>query len=307
MRTVLAVGLVTLLLLPLACGVDSEIEPVPSPGSDSAIDHFAWISETIARGAQPKADAAFRQLAEAGIRTIISVDGAKPDLAAARKHGLRYVHIPFGYDGVPREQQLALAKTVRELKGPFFIHCHHGKHRGPAGAVLAQMALGGMTPEQAVAEMKRAGAADYYTGLYACAQEYVAPTDSATGAHDFAFPSTAPVPAMAGAMATIDRRWDGMKLVKGSGWKAPEGHADIAPAHEALQLEELFTELGRTDDVKGRPEDFRKWLEESRVAAKKLRVALASEPVDAASAAEAFGAIKANCRACHGSYRNRKR
>jgi len=304
MRIAVFTALLALFLLPIACETESEVEPIPVADEKPPIDYFAWISKDISRGAQPKTDAAFQMLADEGIRTVISVDGARPNLAAAEKHGLRYVHIPFGYDDIPPEKRLALAKTVRELEGPFFIHCHHGKHRGPAGAVLAQMALGGMTPEQAIAEMKNAGTADHYTGLYACAREYVVPSDEVTVAHAFDFPSTAPVPAMAEAMATIDRRWDGMKLVKGSGWKVPEGHPDIAPAHEALQLEELFTELGRTDDVMGRPEDFRKWLEESRAAAKALREALQSAPADTGAAAEAFGMLKANCKACHKPYRN---
>ena len=41
---------------------------------------------------------------------------------------------PIGYDGVPREQALRMIKAVQVAKGPVYFHCHHGKHRGPAGA-----------------------------------------------------------------------------------------------------------------------------------------------------------------------------
>ena len=71
------------------------------------------------------------------MQTVISVDGAKPDLEAARKHGLRYVHLPHGYDGVPAPRGDELAIALRTLEGPIYVHCHHGKHRSPAAAGVA--------------------------------------------------------------------------------------------------------------------------------------------------------------------------
>ena len=59
------------------------------------------LSEHLTCGAQPESDDDFAALAAAGIRVIVSVDGAAPDVAAAKRHGLRYVHAPFGYDGIP--------------------------------------------------------------------------------------------------------------------------------------------------------------------------------------------------------------
>jgi protein tyrosine phosphatase (PTP) superfamily phosphohydrolase (DUF442 family) len=298
-----------------ACGGEDASGDAAAPGDAVSsggrktaehIDHFAWVSDRIARGAQPHDEQSFADLAAAGIKTIISVDGARPDVAAAEKHGMRYVHIPFGYDGVPREQELELAKTVRELEGPFFIHCHHGKHRGPAGAVLAQMALGDMTPEQAVEELHAAGTAARYTGLYACARDFEVPSEDETKSLDFAFPATAPVPALAEAMATLDRRWDAMKLVEGSGWAAPAGHPDIAPAHEALQIRELLTEMERLDEAKAKPADFREWLAGAREASGKLEDALRASPVDAEGALGAFQLLKASCTDCHNAYRNTK-
>ena len=160
--------------------------------------HFAWVSDEVARGGQPRGDAAFRELSRKGIRCIISVD-----IETAERFGIRTVHIPFGYDGVPEEQQLALVKTVRELEGPFFVHCHHGKHRGPAGAVIAQMALGGMTNQEAVAELRRAGTAERYAGLYGTATGFRVPSDEEVGPFRFEFPSVAPVPELAAAMALV--------------------------------------------------------------------------------------------------------
>lgn len=302
MRRTIRLSLLLASLALVSCG--DTAEPAADAAGPVGIEQFAWVSASIARGAQPKGEAAFRDLAAAGIRTIVSVDGARPDVATAVAFGMRYVHIPFGYDGVPRERQLALAKTVRELDGPFFIHCHHGKHRGPAGAVLAQMALGGMTPDEAVEELRRAGTDEKYVGLYACARDFEPLDPASTQDLDFVFPEVAPVPALAEAMATVDRRWDGLKLVRAAGWESPAAHPDVDPAHEALQLREILTELARSEGTRSRPEDFRRRAEASRDASVRLEAALRSDPVDAEGAAAAFDAIRATCTSCHRQYRN---
>ncbi|MEM6655987.1 MAG: hypothetical protein AAF596_09305, partial [Planctomycetota bacterium] len=81
-----------------------------------------------------------RSLYRQGVRTLVSVDGARPDVALAAEHGLRYVHVPFGYDGIPREARLALTRVARDRQGGVYVHCHHGRHRGPAAAVVVARA-----------------------------------------------------------------------------------------------------------------------------------------------------------------------
>src|SRR5687767_8381773 len=72
------------------------------------------VTEKIISGAQPDDDAAFAALRDLGVRTIISVDGAAPNVELARKFGMRYVHLPIGYDGVPEECGEAIAKAMQE-------------------------------------------------------------------------------------------------------------------------------------------------------------------------------------------------
>ena len=114
-----------------------------------------------------------------GVRTIISVDGASPDVARAEARGMRYVHIPITYAEASREQQLEIARAVRDSPGPAFVHCHHGMHRGPAAAASAAVLLGEVTPEEGVAFMKEAGTASSYEGLYACVATASVATSSA--------------------------------------------------------------------------------------------------------------------------------
>ena len=77
------------------------------------------------------------ELARLGVKTIVNVDGATPKLEMAQKYGLDYIHIPIGYDGITAEQSAAMVRVMREREGPFYFHCHHGKHRGPTAAAVA--------------------------------------------------------------------------------------------------------------------------------------------------------------------------
>src|SRR5688572_20555590 len=54
------------------------------------------VHERVISGGLPEGDAAFAELNALGVKTIVSVDGAKPDLETAAKFGLRYVHLPHG-------------------------------------------------------------------------------------------------------------------------------------------------------------------------------------------------------------------
>jgi hypothetical protein len=78
------------------------------------------VHEKVISGGLPEGDEAFAELKDLGIKTVISVDGAKPDVATSKKYGMRYVHLPHGYDGVPEQRGKELAKPVRDLPGPIY-------------------------------------------------------------------------------------------------------------------------------------------------------------------------------------------
>jgi hypothetical protein len=236
------------------------------------------------------------------VKTIITVDGGKPDLDLAQKFGMRYVHLPIGYNGMTRERQLEIGRAVRDLPGPVFIHCHHGKHRGPTAAVVALMISEGWTTTQAVTAMKIVGTSPTYSGLYDTAKAFQPPTQDELDAADATFPATASVPDLAMAMVALDERWEHLKDVRAAGWKVPKNHPDIDPPHEALLLQEDFREMLRTPDTQARPADYRRWLEESETAAAALQIALRDNHREKAEAA--YQKILANCDSCHVPYRN---
>jgi len=305
----------------LACGCGQEsasesksppqkrvaIAPVPAAPVKIASEHLPnafRIHEKVLSGGLPEGDAAFAELGALGVKTVISVDGMKPDVETAKKHGLRYVHLPHGYDGVPEARGKELAKAVRDLSGPVYIHCHHGKHRSPAAAAVACIGAGFVEPSGGELILKMAGTSENYRGLY----------DSARNAHAFEkaildglpadFPETSAIPPLAEGMVALEHTYDHVKQIAAAGWTTPADHPALDPAHEALILREHFTELLRLEETAKQHERFQQHLRDSEAAAQKLEDALRAQPVAADRAQAAIAVVEKNCAECHKDFRN---
>jgi len=264
------------------------------------------VSPNLASSASPETDADFAALAKAGIKSIVSVDGAKPPADLARKHGLRYVHVPIGYDGISAPTALELSKTFATLHkdGPILVHCHHGKHRGPAACAIGRMVIDGVSADEAMAWMKQAGTDPKYSGLYASVAEFNVPSEADLATVEALLLEAAPTPALRQAMVDIDAHWEALKVVKQAKWGATPDHPDIDPPHEATILAEAFRELGRHADVASRPADFQTWLAKSDEASVALSNALAKGAVEVAAAEAQFAVIADACVACHKAHRD---
>ena len=168
----------------LLCGVAVLALLAADPPADApkkvdvdGVPNLIRLNDRIYQGGMPQGDAGFASLEKLGVKTVISVDGARPDLEDAHKHGIRYVHLPMGYDGMTREQALKAAKAVRDLPGPVYIHCHKGTLRGPTAAAVVRLFLDdGCTVDQALDGMKLAGFDLRYSGLWAAPKELKRPT-----------------------------------------------------------------------------------------------------------------------------------
>ena len=137
---------------------NSVAQPLPS----THVHNLFRATTNVFSGNSPDSDAAYAELAQLGVKTIISVDGAKPDAEAAREYGMRYIHLPIGYDSVPSNRVVELVKAAQTVTGPIYVHCHHGKHRGPAAVAVICEATAGWTTNQAVTWLKEAGTATDY-------------------------------------------------------------------------------------------------------------------------------------------------
>jgi protein tyrosine phosphatase (PTP) superfamily phosphohydrolase (DUF442 family) len=279
--------------------------PATNPPQKIAAKHLpnaVRVHPRVISGGLPEGGEAFRELASLGVRTIITVDGTKPDIATAAKFGMRYVHLPHGYDGIPAARVAELAKAVRDLPGPIYVHCHHGQHRAPTAAAVGCVAAGLLAAGQAEAVLQAAGTSADYRGLYQSAR-VAKPIDKQTlDALQPEFPAVAEIPPLAEAMVTIDHLHDRLKQTAAAGWKAKSPEATLQPAHLALLLHEQLNELLRHEETRGQPSRFQTLLLDTESAAVDLQAALKAG--QAAQSAAALQRVSANCTSCHREFRD---
>jgi hypothetical protein len=298
-------------LLPIRVPTIDEEHPIDLPGLRNIVAFHADVWS----GSGPEGDAGFDSLQSLGVRTILSVDGALPDLDRARKRGMRYVHLPIGYDGFNDTRKIELARAVRDLPQPIYIHCHHGKHRSAGASAAIAVSLGWLTPDQAAARMKTAGTATGYTGLWQCTAESAPIAAALLDAAPADFPERTMPSSLVAAMVEIDAIHDRLKLAQQAGWRVPTDHPDLAPLADAGRLADLYRWLD--DDaqltviaVKERAM-VRAWLVREGLAAERLEQVLGSLEIPtndrramAARADASLALLGASCNACHQQHRD---
>ena len=280
--------------------------PVELPSH--AIHNLHQLSERIYSGSSPDNDQSFAELKSLGVTTIISVDGAAPDADMAAAVGMRYIHLPIGYDKIPDDKAVLLAQAIKQTQGKVFVHCHHGKHRGPAAAAVCAMTDEGWTNARAIAWLKQAGTSADYPGLYRSVESFQAP-DDATLLRPVDFPARAAVPALAKAMVDVDARWERLLASRKADFNVPPAHPDVDPPHEALQLAEAYREMARTKEAVDKGEDFVARLKNADEEAARLHEALKAIKAGKSDAllkraSTAADAVARNCKSCHARYRN---
>lgn len=309
------VGLFSWLVLTiLGSGLSATLaqESVPPPVlleplQSETLPNALRLNRRLISGGQPDGEGAFAELQSLGVQTIISVDGATPDVALAEKFGLRYVHLPHGYDGITAERAAELAKAVRDLPGPIYIHCHHGKHRSPTAAATACRALGWLNEQQATNVLERAGTSPHYLGLFAAVRETKPLASTELDQLQVEFRSTVPLPEVAEAMVALEIHLDRLKQLAANRWQPLPKHPDLKPAHEALLLREHYTELLRTETARAEPPAYLEQMREGEQLASQLETLLGSAAPEkvAEQLARQLKALQANCTACHRQHRDR--
>lgn len=273
---------------------------VPLPGT--TIENWQVAGSRLYSGSQPKTDADFAELARRGVKAIVTVDGIAPDLKLAHKHGLRYVHIPIGYDALPQEAGDAMTHALRAIDGPIYVHCHHGMHRGPAMAAVAGRACGELTPEQAVDYLKRAGLSPKFEGLWRDVEAYVVPPADAE------LPpllEQAPVKALPKRMAALSRNFETLDGLLKSKDKLGVDQWTEADSESLLAMEQ-FVEAQR--ELPDSNEDYR---DDAEFLAEMMRAVEASKLLHEAARGHdrerseaALSLLKQTCTDCHKAYRD---
>lgn len=321
----IALGLVTRYLfvaLVLISVSDSVVQRVHGQVTDSvSSDHkptlvdsrhlpnLLHVAPGVYSGGLPEGALAFQELAELGIKTIISVDGMKPDVATAKLFNLPYVHLPHGYDGVPEARGKELAKAILELPRPIYIHCHHGKHRSPAASAVGCVIAGLLQPADAEGLLRLAGTSPHYRGLFLTARSARTLDRTELSNMQVTFMEVAPIPPMAEAMVQIEKHFHHMEILKQSCWQAAATHPDLVPAQEVLLLREIYTELLRTDPWAQSDPGFRKHLAVGEMHLREMEKILKKNiSVQDSDLLENLNsrlqAVQTNCRDCHHEFRD---
>ncbi|MDX2147156.1 MAG: hypothetical protein SFZ23_06500 [Planctomycetota bacterium] len=285
----------------------TDLIPRELPG----LHNVVAFSEHVYSGGMPDgARGAFESLRALGVRTIVSVDGARPDVEGARASGIRYVHLPIGYSGFEDTRKLELARALRDLAAPIYIHCHHGKHRSAGAAGAALVTLGHLTPEQAIARMGVSGTSPHYKGLFAVVREsHPLPATKIDEASN-EFPEIAVTRGMVQAMVEIEHAFDHLKQVQQAGWSVPSDHPDLVPIAEAGRLTDALRALLDDPETKAKPPAFLTLLVRSVEEAAALEDAIEAAPIGRVDAAQSvvlrehLGIVARSCKECHDAYRD---
>jgi len=299
-------GVVTLFIcLLVVCGFGAITFP-KSLDCSPELQNVFQLSTNLYSGSQPEGELGFIDLEKLGVKTILSVDGAMPDVETARRHGMRYVHLPIGYDGISSNRYLELAKFASTIKEPVYVHCHHGRHRGPAAAATLCMANGIWTPAEALEWLRKAGTSTNYLGLYRSIRDYQPDPKAECEPGQLEFPEITKPSGLVQSMVAIDEHLEHLKACAKAGWSVPSNEPDILPAHEALMLWEQFKELQRTPEASTRSPEFQRLLAQAQDQAARLSQDLRENApkADFPRLNALFNEITQSCQACHTSHRN---
>lgn len=304
--------LISVLCLPPAmmlCVNAQELTPSGFKRIESAVlPNAIRVTPKLISGGLPEGDEAFQQLRELGVRTIISVDGAAPDIATARKYGLRYVHLPHGYDGIQPEHAEHLAKAVHDLDGPFYIHCHHGKHRSPAATAVVAIKLGILNQDQGIELLRVAGTSSKYEGLFRSVRTATSATEEELANIQCEFSEIAEVPPLTSTMVELDESLQRLQRLDRNDWKVISNPSPLAASPESLLIRERYTELLRLEQVRSMPLPFLELLEEAEQLCKELESLADLEPTSdgyALNLRKKLEQIADNCAKCHQQFRDR--
>ncbi|MCB9854121.1 MAG: hypothetical protein H6818_00430 [Phycisphaerales bacterium] len=274
--------------------------PVDLPGLPNVVAYATGLFS----GGAPEGDEGFETLRSMGVKTILSVDGAQPDVDAAKALGMRYVHLPIGYNGMDKPRTLEIARAVKELPGPIYIHCHHGKHRAAGATGAAAVTLGYMSNAEATQRMHVSGTSPHYVGLYRCVAVASVANDQEILAAANAFPERWRTTGLVHSMVEIDEASEHLKRIQSADWKAPAAHPDLVPAAEAGRLADLFRNLQDDDDCRSKPAEFMEWMLAASHDASQLETEITSPTPSLERLDRQWGRLKDSCTHCHAKYRD---
>ena len=162
LKPMVAVVVVLVALLQLGCAArpaGPAMHTFATPCDDCwrGVTNFAKVSPALWRGSQPTAEG-FRNLENAGVKTVINLrhDHDDAELLAGTK--LRYIWIPTR-PWNPREDDLVpFFRVMQDPENwPIFVHCWKGDDRAGFNVAAYRIVVEGWSPDDAIREMFQFG------------------------------------------------------------------------------------------------------------------------------------------------------
>ncbi len=298
--TLLAAIVFTLFVALLIAGCMNRSTRTAEPVS--VLHSLHLLKDGLWSGSEPKGRSAYQQLASMDIKTVISVDAVPPDQALADEFGITIVHLPIGYDTISEQRTKQLAHALATLPRPIYLHCHHGKHRGPAAICVGAIGTGELTTQQAIDFMTKAGTSQSYHGLWRAADQAKVLDDSILFDTTIELPAQADIGNFASAMSEIDRLNELLWLCADNNFVAPDDHPDLAPASIAGQIGNLLRQLEADELTIDEGVLFEELLIESRDLASTLETQISMSEIE--NAMISMNAFTESCVRCHEQFRD---
>jgi len=110
------------------------------------------------RGGEPYSPEGFKALDKIGIQTIISITPTDSERELAQKHNIKLVEIILTKDmGISQDDFNKFTSSLNNDKGPFYLHCKGGVHRGGTMGIAYRINQCGWTREKAIEEFDKLG------------------------------------------------------------------------------------------------------------------------------------------------------
>jgi len=289
-----------ILVVAVTCGVPNHAPNTPrqAPTKLPGLSNVMNVHDGLTSGSAPLTPEAFESLVGLGIKTIMSVDGSTPKVDMAAEWGMRYVHLPIRYDGITKEEGARIARAVRDLPKPIYIHCLHGTARAPSAAAYAEVALGDLDHNAGIDLLHRVGTPPEYQGLFDAVASCPRLDKKTLDAVSADFPPRAVVSNFTAAMVRIGQVKEVLEQISAAGWHTPPSHPDVTADHECEQLEQHLEQARTLAQSENRPADFINGLKRALSAADTLTAA------KNANRTAAFAELRHRCTACHLKYRD---
>jgi len=271
--------------------------PVP------ALKNLHRLSDGLYSGAQPVGRAGYDALAALGIRSLISVDAIAPDQTLAGAYGIEAVHLPISYSEISHQRAVELAHAIATLPRPIYVHCHHGKHRGPAAICVGAIGAGELSNDQAIAFLHAAGTAQGYSGLWDAVGDARPLTDRILLDPTITLVAQSPIKGFTKTMGEIDRLNEQLWDLSDNGFAPIDDRPDDpSPAALAGQIHDLLRSLETDVLVEDNGIEFLELLLDTRDDASTLETQL--DGGDLAGAALTMITLTESCVSCHERFRD---